>query len=87
MLGRRHKYAQAEDSISEAPEYTVHINPSRRYSGGETDGAPVLSTLTETCSGDWSWKPARDKALGDDFITFRGVPASAAELYGRQYRS
>jgi hypothetical protein len=33
-------------------------------------------------NGDWSWKPGRDKRLGKNFVTFRGVPPSAAELYG-----
>ena len=32
--------------------------------------------------GDWSWKPARDKALGERMVTFRGVPKCAAEMRG-----
>jgi len=32
--------------------------------------------------GDWSWKPQRDRLLGKDMGTFRGVPKGAAELYG-----
>lgn len=57
-----------------------------------TDGGH--SRLMEDCMGDWSWKPLRDRALGQDtlfkksdFVTFRGVPPGAAELYGRVRRS
>jgi hypothetical protein len=34
-------------------------------------------------NGDWSWKPARDKLLGDKFVTFLGVPPSVAETRPR----
>ena len=37
--------------------------------------------------GDWSWKPARDKRVGDKMVTFMGVPKGAAELYGPRIRN
>lgn len=44
--------------------------------------------LVENSTGDWSWKPARDRAMGygkdSRFQTFNGVPPSAAELYRGQ---
>lgn len=46
------------------------------------DSHPSPSSRFGDFNGDWSWKPARDKALGED-ITLTGVPPSAAELYGR----
>lgn len=36
----------------------------------------------ESLGGDWSWKPLRDKQLGERMKTFFGVPASAAETHG-----
>ena len=63
-------------------EYQVLTDSrARRFTPGEDGGH--FSALTEACSGDWSWKPGRDKALGDKMVTFKGVPPSAAELYGR----
>ena len=51
---------------------------------GENDEG-VHSQLVDNSSGDWSWKPARDRALGygptSKFQPFRGIPAGAAELH------
>ncbi len=33
--------------------------------------------------GNWSWKPGRDKLLGDKMITFLGVPKGMPEELGR----
>jgi hypothetical protein len=49
--------------------------------GTETAGG-FTSMLWDDSTGDWSWKPYRDKRLGDKMVTFRGVPHGAAELYG-----
>src|SRR4029077_6420380 len=35
--------------------------------------------VVENVSGDWSWKPARDEALGPDHVSFAGVPPSTSE--------
>lgn len=43
--------------------------------------ASAISTLFDDCMGDWSWKPFRDRALGDDMVTFTGVLPAGAELY------
>ena len=67
-------------------EHKLHLLPARKYdpAAGADDGeGGIYSHLAELCSGDWSWKPARDEALGDKMVTFKGVPPSAAELYGR----
>lgn len=56
--------------------------------GNDAEGQPLgHSGLVETCSGDWSWKPGRDKQLGDRMRTFLGVPKGAAELYGPRIRN
>src|SRR5579859_4481875 len=44
-------------------------------------GVIALLTADDSCGGDWSWKPNRDRLLGPHMRTFRGVPAGAAELY------
>lgn len=68
-------------------EHRNWLENPRAYipSDGETHGAhpgfAEHSTGGEH-SGDWSWKPWRDERLGKDFVTFLGVPKSAAELYG-----
>lgn len=53
---------------------------------GGPNGEHLVGQLGEKSSGDWSWKPGRDKALGENFQTFRGVPPSAAELYRGTYK-
>lgn len=59
------------------------------------DGAGQSKLIVDSFNGDWSWKPERDALLRkrldaarrkdpdapDNFVTFRGVPPSAAELY------
>ena len=87
-MGRRLKYADPADFNKHDGGMPVHhltLDAARRYDpnhpGNDADGV-ALSLLTEMCSGDWSWKPGRDKLLGKDMVTFRGVPKGAAELYG-----
>lgn len=48
---------------------------------GESDSPGHFGGLADGASGDWSWKPGRDKLLGDQMQTFKGVPPSAAELH------
>ena len=71
-------------------EHKLHINPARKYDpskggdDGEGSGCSMLgeNSMGGDFSGDWSFKPWRDKRLGVNFVTFLGVPRSAAELYG-----
>lgn len=60
---------------------------SRTYdpTAGSDDGeGGSRSSLFENClGGDWSWRPYRDKMLGDDFKTFLGVPKGMPEQLGR----
>lgn len=80
-----------EESVDTRAEYRLHLESPRAYvpsQGQEEDGAPGGAALhaagmSYEIGGDWSWKPWRDKRLAEDFKTFRGVPAGAAELYGR----
>lgn len=72
-------------------EHVLHMNGARRFNPtpGTSDATgPLMSLLTENSQGDWSWKPARDRASGygkgSTFKTFLGVPPSAAELYRGQ---
>ena len=53
-----------------------------RGSRDDNPGAGV-STLVDDCTGDWSWKPLRDTALGPNLVTFRGNNPGAAESCGR----
>lgn len=67
------------------PEHRDRLSSNPRAytpSDGENDEGGY-STLAANSNGDWSWKPFRDRVLGDDLQTFTGVPPSAAELYGR----
>jgi hypothetical protein len=86
-VGKRSNYSDKEiDEPIDSREFLLHINGPRRFDpfgGSPDDEGPALSQLIEHCSGDWSWNPARDKALGENCKTFMGVPAGAAELYGR----
>lgn len=59
------------------------VRGSIKRERGEDDNNSGHSSLVSECTGDWSWKPARDKALGDAFVTFRGNPPGAAETHGR----
>lgn len=90
-MGRRAKYAdsievQKDDDYS-PPEHILHINGPRRFepsSGTSDEHGPSLSQLVEHSSGDWSWKPERNKHFPQfGMPAFPGVPPSAAELYGR----
>lgn len=49
---------------------------------GEAEAEGGHSKLWDDSTGDWSWKPGRDKRLGADMVTFLGVPKGGAELYG-----
>lgn len=78
------KYSEDKvEAIDDTPEHKVHLGGARRYSGIDTATGPVLSALSDDAMGDWSWKPLRDKALGENMVTFRGVPPSPAEMSHR----
>lgn len=84
-MSRKQKYEQNIEEPIDATEHKLHLGGSRRYDpdgGASAESGAHFSLLTELCSGDWSWKPARDKRLGKDMRTFLGVPRGAAELYG-----
>ncbi len=55
-------------------EHQLHLTPARKYdpaAGGDDGEGGTYSHLIEFCSGDWSWKPLRDKLLGENFKTYR----------------
>lgn len=58
------------DFVNEHP--LLNEARARRFTPGDDGGH--FSTLTEDCLGDWSWKPYRDKALGDAFVAYRPEP-------------
>jgi hypothetical protein len=70
-------------------EYKIFSHDNRAFTPhGGMNGEHLIGQLAADSNGDWSWKPARDKALGGHkspyiggFHTFKGVPPSAAELY------
>ncbi len=39
----------------------------------------LVRLLAGDTEGDWSWKPGRDRLLGDKMVTFRGVPPGMPE--------
>ena len=57
-------------------------DPSRHVGHSDNPGSG-MSTLFEDSIGDWSWKPYRDKRLGDKMITFPGVLKGMPEQLGR----
>jgi hypothetical protein len=67
------------------------IYRDKRYSAraftpneGEAESEGGHSKLWEDSTGDWSWKPGRDKRrLGDKMTTFHGVPKGMPEQLGR----
>lgn len=92
--GSRSNYADkptTEDGYM--PRGGLPINfGSRTYDptvgGDDGEGGSHSSLFENSLGGDWSWKPARNKAMGygaeSTFVTFRGVPPSPAELYRGQ---
>jgi hypothetical protein len=64
-------------------EHKLRLGDHRGFtpSDNEEEGGQY-GGLAAGATGDWSWKPGRDKWLGDRMVTFRGVPKGAAELYG-----
>ncbi len=68
------------------------ISRQRRYDparhiGHSDNPSSGMSTLVDDSTGDWSWKPMRDKRLGDKMVTFLGVPKGAAETHGPRIRN
>ena len=58
-----------------------HPTPGDGVPGEATAGRHrLIRLLAGDTEGDWSWKPGRDRLLGDKMVTFRGVPPSQAEL-------
>jgi hypothetical protein len=72
------------EKVLDTPEYRLVLYGARRCEGdgrASSGEGPGLSSLVErSMGGDWSWKPERDKTLGDYFVTFRGVPPGAPEI-------
>lgn len=93
-MADRSNYSDKNADTFALPEHKIFSAGVRTYtpSDNESSGGFHSSLAEESMNGDWSWKPQRDKRLKsgydkdrayfDDFKTFRGVPPSAAELYG-----
>lgn len=88
IKGTHSKYRddpEGEDNWMPAVHKDQLYNP-RAYTPNSAGTDPGSSQrgyshlIEESNSGDWSWKPARDRALGDHMTTFHGVPPSAAEI-------
>lgn len=89
--GSRSNYADKPGAESMLVEHHLRFGDEKRAytpTSGEADMAGHFGGLSDGATGDWSWKPARDRAAGygpsSTFATFHGVPASAAELYRGQ---
>jgi hypothetical protein len=91
--GSRSNYADAP-STDEGylPPGQLPINfGSRTYDptagADDGEGGAHSSLFEHSLGGDWSWQPARDRALGygedSDFKTFLGVPKGMPEQLGR----
>ena len=88
-MGRRHKYEQTvkeeeRAAIDDRPEHRLHLENCRAYlpSEGQEESGVEGGMAANAIGGDWSWKPWRDKQVGENFRTFLGVPRGAAEMYG-----
>jgi hypothetical protein len=79
MEGSKVKEAQYQEVVAASME--GFIDTASR-AGRRLHASLLESFGNESVLGDWSWKPHRDKALGVNFKTFRGVPQGAAEIYG-----
>lgn len=95
VVGRRSKHGlQVKDEVDldiDGREYPLRLDNPRRYdpgAGADSENGPVQNQFGDIQTGDWSWKPHRDKMLGYDtmfkkckFVAFTGVPKSAAEMF------
>ena len=91
-MADRSNYADSPDAEAGAlPQHRLliggaHTKPAGAW-GDDTD--PALSSRDQHAfmftseSGDWSWKPERDKRLGPSLVTFTGNRPGAAESFGR----
>jgi len=70
--GKRIRAERYDEPGNESPTEASITDPTVRH---RRRG----SILNADTSGDWSWKPGRDKLLGDNFRTFRGVSLNGAE--------
>jgi hypothetical protein len=77
--GQRVRAEREDEPGDERPK------PGDGIPGEATDGrhAAKLRILGGDTEGDWSWKPGRDKLLGEDMVTFLGVPKGMPEQLGR----
>lgn len=92
MAGAHGSRSNYSDAPSEGQPFlpTVHsiskLDDPRRHDPkhpGSASKGVKLSLFSEFATGDWSWKPFRDRVIGEDFRSFKGVPPGAAELHGR----
>lgn len=72
--GKRVRAERYDEPGAESPTEASITDPTVRH-------RKRSSILTADTNGDWSWKPARDRAISENLRTFRGVPPSGAELY------
>jgi hypothetical protein len=68
----------------DAREFPIFKHDARALTPhGGSSGEHVRGEMAERAhGGDWSWKPERDKRLGDRMVTFRGVSKGTAETHG-----
>ena len=75
-----------DPNVLNTEEYRLDLGGARRYdpdAGASAGEGAHMSMLVDNSTGDWSWKPARDKALGPNLVTFTGNAPGAAESFGR----
>lgn len=87
-MGSRSNYSDPVDTGPYSPTiYKDKRHSERAYtpSDSESDEGVGHSKLAEdSLNGNWSWKPERNSAFPQfEMPAFKGVPPSAAELYGR----
>ena len=89
-MADRSNYADRETTWQPHEHRLNFGNDSRAHTpnASENDRDGTYGKLAADASGDWSWKPLRDRALGYDtlfrkckFATFLGVPKSGAEMF------
>lgn len=93
-MGRRSKHADSllieEDNAIHYAEHKLFSEANARAftpTASESDRPGTHGNLFKNSIGDWSWQSHRDKRIAGNFKTFKGVPPSAAELYGPRIRN
>jgi hypothetical protein len=84
-MGKRSNYADTDRPEGiDAREHKLFPAEYRAYTPADGEARGIHGRLAADSTGDWSWKPLRDRITGDQLVTFRGSPPGAAEASRRK---